>query len=147
MALVWIIDNILWTPVPGINCLNIYLFRQFIPRTQIIIFYLAEMRLYWKVGILDLPTPTPVSSRAFKSSKMPGRDFEDRCSLNKLEIFELPDTISSSTKNIPVLQDSMKSLGGQVESWQGYFWYPDTISSSVVNIPILQDSRRRFLVR
>ena len=35
-----------------------------------------------------------------------------------LGYFEYPDTVSGSTKNIPILQDSRKKLGGHVESLQ-----------------------------
>ena len=36
------------------------------------------------MGILDLPTPSPGPSGTSMSSKTPERDFDDRCSLDKL---------------------------------------------------------------
>ena len=36
------------------------------------------------MGILDPPTPTPAPSGTSMSSKTPGRDIDDRCSLDKL---------------------------------------------------------------
>ena len=36
------------------------------------------------MGILDPPTPSPAPSGPSMSSKTPGRDFDDRCSLGKL---------------------------------------------------------------
>ena len=36
------------------------------------------------MGILDPPAPTPAPSGTSMSSKTPGRDFDDRCSLDKL---------------------------------------------------------------
>ena len=48
-------------------------------------------------------------------------DLDEIFSRASLVYFEYPDTISTSIKNIPVIQDSRKRLGGNVESWQG-FW-------------------------
>ena len=36
------------------------------------------------MGIIDPPTPSPAPSGLSRSSKTPGRDFDDRCSLDKL---------------------------------------------------------------
>ena len=43
-------------------------------------------------------------------------DLDETFSKASLGYFEYPDTISSSTNDIPVLQGSRKRLGGQVES-------------------------------
>ena len=41
-------------------------------------------------------------------------DLDETFSKASLGYFEYPDTISSSTKNIPLLKESRKRLGGQV---------------------------------
>jgi len=80
-------------------------------------------------------TPPPGSSGTSMSSKTPGRDLEDRWSLDRVcdvrswwnfhrsfwSMFLSYDTNSRFIRNLHVLQDSRKRLRGQVESWQG-FW-------------------------
>ena len=78
------------------------------------------------MDIMSTLTPSPVQSRISMSSKTPGRDLEERCSLDEVldEVlddtfckdsdgyYESSDNFSSSIKNIHVLQDSRKRLGG-----------------------------------
>ena len=61
-------------------------------------------------------TPPPGSSGISTSSKTPGRDLEDRWSLDRVS------AVSKFFRNLHILQDSRQRLGGQVESWQG-FWF------------------------
>ena len=76
--------------------------------------------------------PSPGLWGTSMSSKTPGRDMVEKWSLKMLnpyktftEAFEgwflSSDTTSRFIRNLHVLQDSRKRLGGQVESWQG-FW-------------------------
>ena len=78
-------------------------------------------------------TPSPGPSGTSMSSKTPGSDLEDRWSLDTVSDYgswwNFPrmfrwivpsfNTISWFIRNLHVLQDSRKWLGGQVESWQG----------------------------
>ena len=57
-------------------------------------------------------TPPPGSSGTSTSSKTPGRDLEDRRSLDRVS------AVSKFFRNLHNLQDSRERLGGQVESWQ-----------------------------
>ena len=50
-------------------------------------------------------------------------DLDETFGKTSLGYIEYLDTISNSTKNIPVLPDSRKRLGGQVESWQACWCY------------------------
>ena len=59
-------------------------------------------------------TPSPGSSGIYTSSKTPGRDLEDRWSLDRVS------AISKFFRNLHILQDSRERLGGQEEPWQGF---------------------------
>ena len=56
------------------------------------------------------------------------------------------DTTSRFIRNLHVLQDSRKRLGGQVESWQGFWcWVPiDSTFRFIRNLHFLQDSRKKL---
>ena len=88
-----------------------------------------SVKLPW--DILSTLTPSPAPSRTSLSSKTLVKDLEDMWndkvlrsflmldldethSKASLGYFEYSNTITRSTKNIPVLQDSRKRLGGKV---------------------------------
>ena len=56
------------------------------------------------------------------------------------------DTTSRFIRNLHILQDSRKRLGGQVESWQGFWcWVPiDSTFRFIRNLHFLQDSRKKL---
>ena len=55
-------------------------------------------------------TPPPGSSETSTTSKTPGRDLEDKWSLDR--VF----AVSKFIRNLHILQDSRERLGGKVES-------------------------------
>ena len=79
-------------------------------------------------------------------------DLDETFSKISLGCIEFLDTISSSIKNIPFLQDlgvltnflmlDLDKIFSKASL--GYIEYLDTISSSIKNIPILQDSSKRL---
>ena len=63
------------------------------------------------MGILDPPTPTPAPLGTSMSSKTPGRDFDDRCSLDMKLSVKLPwDILGTLT---PSLASSITSLSSK----------------------------------
>ena len=70
--------------------------------------------------------PPPGSSGTSTSLKTPGRDLEDRWSLDRVcDVESWWNFLSSFWMMIPIiwhiLQDSRERLEGQVESWQGFY--------------------------